>query len=245
VRRPPAPDLRRSRDVGALFAHAFGIYLSRLGTFLAISAAIVVPVQLVVSGIGLREFTARYDSSPPTAQLVIPSLVSFLVIAPLITAACVYALLALDRGERPSAGRTLAAGMEAFTPIFVAIVLAAIGIAAGLVLLILPGVYLAVRWFFVPQAVVLQRAHGPKALRRSGELVEGYWWRTLGIVLLANLAAALPTFVLGGPFASLASHYDREVWVMVGSIVTETVTAPFVALLSTLLYFDLRARRGL
>jgi hypothetical protein len=112
------------------------------------------------------------------------------------------------------------------------------------VLLVLPGIYLAVRWFFVPQAVVLEHAHGPGALRRSGELVQGCWWRTLGIVLLANLAAAIPTFVLGGPFASLASHYDRQVWIMVGSMVTEVVTAPFVALLSTLLYFDLRARRG-
>ncbi|HYY22439.1 MAG TPA: hypothetical protein VE780_11225 [Thermoleophilaceae bacterium] len=244
MRRPPAPDLRRTRNVGALFSDAFGIYLSRLATFLGISAAIVVPVQFVVSGLGLKELTASYDSSPPTAELVIPSLVSFLVIAPLITAACVYALIALDRGDRPSAARTLAAGMDAFAPIFFAVVLAAVGIAAGLLALVLPGIYLAVRWFFVPQAVVLERARGPGALRRSGELVQGYWWRTLGIVLLANLAAAIPTFVLGGPFASLASHYDRQVWIMVGSIVTEVVTAPFVALLSTLLYFDLRARRG-
>lgn len=244
MRRPPAPDLRRTRNVGALFSDAFGIYVSRLGTFLGVSAAIVVPVQFVVSGLGLDELTAAYESSPPTAELVIPSLVSFLVIAPLITAACVYALIALDRGERPSATRTLAAGMDAFAPIFFAVVLAAVGIAAGLVLLVLPGIYLAVRWFFVPQAVVLERARGPGALRRSGELVQGYWWRTLGIVLLANLAAAIPTFVLGGPFASLASHYDRQVWIMVGSMVTEVVTAPFVALLSTLLYFDLRARRG-
>jgi hypothetical protein len=35
---------------------------------------------------------------------------------------------------------------------------------------------------------------------------------------------------------------DREAWSLVGRIITETLTAPFVALFSTFLYYDLRAR---
>jgi hypothetical protein len=42
------------------------------------------------------------------------------------------------------------------------------------VLFILPGVYLAVRWYFVPQAVVIDGARGPAALTRSGQIVRGF-----------------------------------------------------------------------
>jgi len=125
------------------------------------------------------------------------------------------------------------------------VLLAAIGIAVGFVALIVPGVFLAVRWYFVPQAVVVDGARGRAALSRSGELVDGFWWRTFGLVVLANLAVAIPGFILVTPFTAIAESTDRAVWALVGSAVTTSVTTPFVALFSTLLYYDLRARKAL
>ena len=122
-------------------------------------------------------------------------------------------------------------------------VLAGIGISIGLVLLVVPGVYLAVRWYFVPQAVMVDGARGTRALKRSGELVRGHWWRTFGLLVAANLAAVIPGVILVTPFEAIASSADRAVWSLVGTVATETITAPFVALFSTLLYYDLRTRR--
>ena len=110
--------------------------------------------------------------------------------------------------------------------------------------LIVPGVYLAVRWYFVPQAVVIEGARGPQALARSGLAVTGFWWRVFGLVLLANVAVAIPGFILLTPFTAIAESTDRAVWSLVGSAVTTSVTTPFVALYSTLLYYDLLARRA-
>jgi hypothetical protein len=42
----------------------------------------------------------------------------------------------------------------------------------------------------------------------------------------------------------VAESTDRAVWALVGSAVTTSVTTPFVALYSTLLYYDLLARRA-
>jgi hypothetical protein len=236
--------LERPRDITALFGDALTLYGRHLAIFFLVAAAIVVPANLIVSGIGLDQLTARYDDSASAAEAVIPSLVSFLVVAPLVTATCIHALRDAAHGRAPSAGRALTAAFDAFAPLFLAVLLAAAGIALGLVALVVPGIYLAVRWYFVPQAVFLQGARGAGALRRSSEAVQGFWWRTFGIVLVANLAAALPGIAVLVPFDAVARAADRELWALVGTTLTEAITAPFVALISTLLWFDLRARRA-
>ena len=213
-------ELARQRDITGLFRDGLAVYARNLRVFLTLSAAIVVPVHVVVSGIGLEQLSAGYDRTPSAAAIAAPTAVSFLVVAPLIAGTCIRALQELGGGGRPKARVALVEGLEAFTPLFPAVLLAAAGIALGLALLIVPGIYLAIRWFFVPQAVVIDRARGAGALRHSGEAVEGFWWRTLVIVLAANLLAALPGFLLA-----------------------EVVTAPFIAIIATLLYYDLRARR--
>jgi hypothetical protein len=100
-----------------------------------------------------------------------------------------------------------------------------------------------VRWYFVPQAVVLEQAHGAGALRASGRLVEGAWWRTLGLIFLVNVVAVLFVFVLNAPFAAAADDADRALWALIGEIVGSSLVQPFGALYSTLLYFDLKARK--
>jgi hypothetical protein len=236
--------LERPRDISALFGDAIRAYRSNIGTFLLVSAAIIVPAELVVSGVGLEKLTGPYDESPAAAEAIAPTLVTFLVVAPLITATCIHALREIAAGARPRPWRTLSAGLDAFSPIFFAVVLAAVGIAFGLLLLIVPGIFLFVRWFFVPQAVVIEDARGAGALTASGRVVDGFWWRVFGIVILANLAATVPNLLLIEPFSAIARSADKAVWGLVGQIAAETVTSPFVALVSTLLYFDLRARRN-
>ena len=234
--------LRRRRDVGALFRDAVSVFSRHALLFILLSAAVVVPAELFVEGIGLEMLTSGYDSSPSLAEAAIPTIVELLVVTPIIAAICIYALHQIAGGERPSAGKVLVAGFEAFTPLFAAVVLAAAGIALGLLALIVPGVYLAVRWYFVPQTVVIEGARGAQALSRSSLLVTGFWWRTFALVLLANVAIAIPAFILVEPFTAIAKSTDRAVWALVGSAVTACVTTPFVAVYSTLLYYDLLAR---
>jgi hypothetical protein len=145
-------------------------------------------------------------------------------------------------GGSPGAREAIVNGFESFTPIFFAVLLAAAGIALGL-LLIVPGIYLFVRWYFVPQSVVLEGATGAAALRASGRLVTNAWWRTFAMVVLVNLITVLVGFALGAPFTALADASDRAIWWLAGQIVAATVTSPFAALFSTLLYYDLRERK--
>jgi hypothetical protein len=236
--------LEQPRDVRALLRDSFTVYLRHFGTFLALGALVVVPSQVIVGGIGLEQLTADYDdSSPSWAETSIAAAVAYLVVAPLITAICVHALRSVAGGGSTGAREAIVKGFEAFSPIFFAVLLAAAGIALGLLLLILPGVYLFVRWYFVPQAVVLERAHGTSALRASSRLVAGAWWRTFGMVVLVNLLVLLVILLLGAPFTALADTTDRAIWALTGQIVVTSVTQPFIALFSTFLYYDLRERK--
>ena len=81
----------------------------------------------MVSGIGLEQLTSGYDSSPRVAEAVIPAAVSYLVVAPLITAICVYALQSVAAGGTPRAREAIVKGFESFSPIFFAVLLAALG----------------------------------------------------------------------------------------------------------------------
>ncbi len=235
--------LQQPRDVGGLFGDSLRVFISHAWLFILLSAAVVIPVEIIVEGIGLEMLTSSYDESPPLAESIAPSVVGFLVVTPIITAISIYALQSIAEGQRPSAGQVFVAGFEAFTPLFGAVLLAAIGIALGFVALFVPGVYLLIRWYFVPQAVVIEGARGPAALSRSSEIVQGSWWRTLGLVVLANVAVAIPALLLLAPFNAIAASTDQAVWALVGTILATSVTTPFVALYSTFLYYDLLTRR--
>ena len=234
--------LAQPRDITALFRDSLQVYFRHAGLFILLSAAVVVPVDLVVEGIGLEMLTGRYDSSPTIAETAVPTVVRFLVVVPIITAICIYALRSIETGERPSAGRTLVSGFEQFTPLFFAVLIAAVGIAAGFVLLIIPGIYLLVKLFFVPQTVVIEGARGLEALRSSSDMVRGFWWRTFGLVVVSNLAAALPALLITAPFTGIADNTGDAVWALAGTICAESIMTPFVALFSIFLYYDLRAR---
>ncbi len=235
-------ELERPRDVGGLLRDALVVYIRHFGTFLALGALVVVPSELIVGGIGMEQLSSGYDPSPSFAEAAIPSAVSYLVVAPLITAICIYALRSVAEGGSPGAREAVVKGFESFTPIFFAVLLAALGTLVGAILII-PGIYLFVRWDVVPQAGVLERAHGPEALRASGRVVEGGWWRTFALILLVNLVALLIVFVVASPFAAAAENSDRALWALIGQIVAATITQPFGALFSTLLWYDLRARK--
>lgn len=240
---PERLDLARPREIGDLLGDALNIYFRHFPTVFAIAAAIVIPVQLIVTGIGLEELTAPYRDSDTTAELLIPTVVSFLVVAPLIAAATIHVLERLAAGERPRAGHAIQAGLDLFAPVFLAVLLAGAGIALGLILLIVPGIYLAIRLIFVPQSVVIGGARSTDALRHSWDVTRGFWWRTFLVILLANVIAFVPGLLIVSPLDSLADSADRQAISLGGMILTETLTAPFVALVSTLLFYDLKARR--
>jgi hypothetical protein len=156
----PRLDLLRPRDIGGLFRDAFNAYARHFVSFIAIGAAVVVPVELVVSGLGLGELSGSYSSTGTGPQVGVSLAEGYLLVNPLITAMVIHALLAVADGRRPKPGAAIVSGLEAFRPIFVAVLIGAAGVFLGFIALIIPGIWLLVRWYFAPQAVVVDGRRG-------------------------------------------------------------------------------------
>jgi hypothetical protein len=123
---------------------------------------------------------------------------------------------------------------------------AAIAIAIGLVLFVLPGlallalfVWLLVRWILVVPVLMLERRGVFESFGRSAELVRGYGWSVFGVVILTVLVLFAASVAVGLVLVWL----PEDVRGPVTQLVSSSVTAPFAALAWTLTYVRLHALR--
>jgi hypothetical protein len=134
----------------------------------------------------------------------------------------------LDR-VMPHLGTLVAAGL-----------LAGIAIAIGLVLLIVPGLYLMTIWLVIVPAIMLENRGVSDSFSRSHDLVRGYGWSVFGVIVLTFLI-----FIgVGIVFGILDSAVDSAWLSFVLNVILQTVTAPFLALAWTNTYYELRDLKG-
>ena len=141
------------------------------------------------------------------------------------------------------ADRSLGATFEAAKPhlgaVIVAGLLGGLAIAIGFVLLIVPGLILLTIWCLIVPVIVLDGKSAGESFGASRELVRGYGWNVFGVIVLTALLLIGFQIVLGLLLSPLANWLQG----FVSNIVSGTLTAPFVALVLTLLYFRLKAAK--
>ena len=136
-----------------------------------------------------------------------------------------------------SIGETFAAAQARLAPVVVAGVIASIAILIGFVLLIIPGLVLLTFWCLIIPAIVIESKSAGESFGRSIDLVKGHFWRVLGIILLTVLIYVGFEIVLSLILSPLADWLKN----FVSTVVSGTLTAPFFALVLTVLYFRLAA----
>lgn len=134
----------------------------------------------------------------------------------------------------------------------------AVALIAGVVVMLAAGAYIYVLFTLAPVAIVLEKQPVVASLRRSRALVARAWWRTFGILLLVNVLAQVISGVVSVPFSVLSLGVAwlqggtddlnpyRLLPLLVtalGSIAASTITWPFTAVSTALIYVDRRIRR--
>jgi hypothetical protein len=223
--------------VGGVLSEAFALYQRFFGRFFLTAAAVFVLLNL------LTAIAADVSSDAQDAVAAFWTLLSVvaLLVGSLWLQGALTATVADLRDGRADA--TIEATFKRVRPylgtLFVAGLLTGIGIALGLVALIVPGLFLLTRWILVTPAVVLEGLGATEALRRSWSLVRGHGWTVFGIILVTILLAAIAQTVFVALFLFLPDFF--RTWL--GGLVANSLVVPFVVLSWTLIYFHLRGDR--
>lgn len=140
-------------------------------------------------------------------------------------------------------------------PLLGATLLSSLVIGIGLVLCIIPGIYVGVLFSLVGAAIVLERCGVGAGFGRSKTLVTGAWWRTFGILLLANVISWIISWIISLPFGlasgltgglsgdpTAALSAGSLILSTIGAIIASTITLPFTSAVNVLVYVDRRMR---
>lgn len=141
-------------------------------------------------------------------------------------------------GRDVTAGQALARVWSRAWTIFWTSVLYGLVVAVGFVLFIIPGLYFACKYFAMMPAVVIEGLNSSTSQKRSAQLTKGSKRRVLNIVV----AAWIIYFILLSFVTGLAQVMFSG---LIGAVVTRLVLGavyPFIGILVTLLYYDLRIR---
>jgi hypothetical protein len=117
--------------------------------------------------------------------------------------------------------------------------LASIGIFIGLLLLIVPGLYLLTIWSVIVPVIVLEGATVMSSFGRSRELVRGNGWNSFGVIVLTVLVLIAIAIVVELALFWLPKGVDYYVI----TVIRNSLSAPFAALAWTNMYYRLRDLR--
>lgn len=249
---------------GEILDAAIKLYVRNARVLMGASAVVVVPLQLLSAVVLLSVYSsgkeiptgfANVGSSVPqpdvAARLGATAITGVigLISAVLVTATCVKAVSDLYVDQQTTVATSLRFAARRLLPLLGMDILLGLGEAFGLILLIIPGIWLYIAWSVATPALLVERLGPTAALGRSRRLIKGRWWPAFGVLLLATIIAGLVGGAITGLLTAVALQSSNPSVLFAvtistaAAIVSEILVRPFNATVTTVLYFDLRIRR--
>jgi Vacuolar protein sorting-associated protein 62 len=246
--------LRRRRPWGSIVTSGWQMYRHHLGLFLGIGL-LFVPLGVLITLVqwllfrvaGLHDLvdsageTNAFVAIPALALGVLLTLLGLTVVQAVVS----LAMVELDEDRRISPLAAYRLVRPRLRPLVESLLTAAIAVALLSVTVVgLPiAIWLLVRWSLLSQVVVLEDHEARGALHRSGQIVGRRWLRVASMTLVVSGTGLLLGPVVGTLLLLLTSaSFD---FVNLISALIYVVTLPFVAAVTTYLYFDLVVRERL
>ncbi len=217
--------MNRKLSVGDALGRTFSIYRDQAGVLLPVAFWLFLAVSVV---------EALFAGN---LVLGLIALVLSLAVSTLYQGTVVGLVSDVQDGRRDnSAGELMRSVAPVVMPLIGAGILAGLGIVLGLVLLVVPGLYLLTIWAVIAPVIVVERRGVFDAFGRSRRLVRGSGWP----VFWTGVVSFLITFVAALAFAAIAVAVSEGILVEIVLLTLgATFTAPIPALVASVLYFRL------
>ena len=245
------------RGIGDILSVAFEVYKANAAKLIVIVAIVEVPLSFIshfLTGVVFKPTVEKTGAIVINGQTVVGGTTvttrSFgtFILASLIAAAIAVIISAVLQAAL-TRGAALAAvgdpvdteasyqyGFKKFGSVLWISILVGLVVGIGFILLIIPGVIFLTMLAVTIPALIVEDQRGTQAMSRSWNLVKGHFWHVLGTIVVA----ALITGIVGAILGLLGGSNWFLQWIF-GSI-AQIITAPFAALVTVLLYVDLRVR---
>ena len=209
--------------VGATLTEVFKRYRDHAGPLLTIAAVVFLPLALIT------ELVSQESSvTGMSVSLALSGPAAFLyaaILAPIVTesrSTLNDSPLKLWSEASPALSKLLLGG-----------ILYALGTTAGVMLFIVPGLFLVTIWAVAPAVIRLEGLGAAASLARSRQIVRGNGWPVFSLVLLIILLVLAGSILLQVMAIGIAGEATGA---FVGSWLGVVVAAPALGLLPTVLY---------
>jgi len=121
-----------------------------------------------------------------------------------------------------------------------------VSIVIGLwtLLLIIPGIIFAVYFMLVNYTFFFEDFKGYMALKRSKELVKGYWWAVCGRTLFIGLIAVIVNIILSAPLSALEAGSPGYIIYNSFMNLLWALVAPIIVIYTYYIFRDLKNIKG-
>jgi hypothetical protein len=248
---PPGSGSLRPRGLGEILSAAFEIYRANAASLLLIVAVVVVPLSFIGAVLervvaSPEESTVEILGQPVTTVesrtiivLVAAAIIAIaigLIIWAISEAAILRGAAQATIGDQVDVEESYRWGLRRFGSVLLVAVLVGLAVVGGFILLIVPGIIFIVFLCVSIPALVVENRRGREAMRRSWNLVSGHFWHVLVVILVAAIITGIVSSLLG----SIGNTWFAR-WAF--SAIGQIVTLPYTAIVTVLLYLDLRARK--
>jgi hypothetical protein len=221
-------------SIGAVLDETWTLFTRFFLRFFAIALVVFVIVNLLY---GLVDAAISSDNAGAAVAIAVLALVTVVIGMTWLQGAFVYAVQdARDGSFDSSMSEVFSRVSSSIAPLIGASLLAGLGIAAGILLLVVPGLVLLTIWAVIAPVIVIEKRRAMESFGRSRELVRGHGWTVFGIVVITGLLSGVASALLQAAFSFL----PRFLEIVIGGTIAQAVVAPFSAIAIALTYFRLR-----
>lgn len=237
---------------GEILDAGFRLWRNYFRTFITVAAALTLPVMLINAYVTWDQVLAIRDGLLLVANVesfertqVILSLAA--IVTTLVTHAAIMLVAVrgyLGRPTKPVEAFRMV--MRRVFPLLGLLILMVLGMIAGFLALVIPGIFLAIAWQLALPAFWEESLRPLECLGRSYRLVKGRWWTLFGISVVIWII--LMVFSLFGLTVFFSSWIGDSVmlYVIVNAAMTaisSIVLVPMFPAIITVFYFDSRVRK--